>query len=206
MNDSPTTTREPVILENAICDGCGQRHQYVQVINAAPAANVCLCRGCLEAFPPPPARPATPGQRTKTMKNSVFSASLWLILMLGPGCCAFVPPKQEVTLTAQPTNAVLIVNNVRYPAPLVQKFWRDKPIYIQASAPGWETQYRTINPKVNGLAALDTVGGLLWGVPLIGLLTHGTHNLETTELYIDLTHPYTPPPLKKPVQQLKLGR
>jgi hypothetical protein len=43
---------EPVILENAICDGCGKVNLYVQVINQAPAANICLCRGCIEAEPP----------------------------------------------------------------------------------------------------------------------------------------------------------
>ncbi len=43
---------EPVILENAICDGCGHLHQYVQVVNGAPAANICLCRGCIEAETP----------------------------------------------------------------------------------------------------------------------------------------------------------
>lgn len=43
---------ESVILENAICDGCGQHHQYVQVVNGAPAANICLCRGCIESAPP----------------------------------------------------------------------------------------------------------------------------------------------------------
>jgi hypothetical protein len=43
---------EAVILENAICDGCGKVNLYVQVINQAPAANICLCRGCLEDGPP----------------------------------------------------------------------------------------------------------------------------------------------------------
>lgn len=43
---------EPVILANATCDGCGNASTYVQVVNRAPSANVCLCRGCLEIEPP----------------------------------------------------------------------------------------------------------------------------------------------------------
>lgn len=33
---------------NATCDGCGNQNTYVQVINRSPAANACLCRGCME--------------------------------------------------------------------------------------------------------------------------------------------------------------
>lgn len=113
-----------------------------------------------------------------------------LALLLATGCSVFRSATQTLTVTTVPTNAVLVINGVKYQPPVKIPVRRDRPVIIQCEAPGLEPQLRTIDTHLNGTAFLDFMGLLFFLVPGIGLATPGSHSLEYTAVHLDLFHPY----------------
>ncbi len=63
---------------------------------------------------------------------------------------------------------------------------RNESVSVMAFKDGHHNFMRTIDSRPNGLFVLDVVGGVIWLVPFIGLVTPGAYSLETQELNISM--------------------
>ena len=135
------------------------------------------------------------------MKLIITIMTIVAFTMANVGCCAFRSSTQVLTVTANPKEAVVIINGIKYHPPVQVPVKRNQPAIIQCECDGFEPQMRIIDTHWNGTAVLDTLGFIFVFFPAgIGLLTPGAHSLDYTTVQMDLYHPYVPPAPVEPVK------
>jgi hypothetical protein len=133
------------------------------------------------------------------MRLIITILTIAAITMANIGCSAFRPPKEVLTITANPKDAIVFVNGIKYHPPIQVPVKRDQAVFVQCEYAGLDPQTRIIESHLNGTAFLDAVGFILFLVPGFGLLTPGSHSLDYTTVNMDLYHPYVPPAPVKPI-------
>ena len=121
------------------------------------------------------------------MKKALSIVVCLLFAMQIFGCCAFKPVTQPVKFTCEPKNGVnLVVSGKKYPCPVTVELPRNREFTVE----GYQDEYlpyrRTISYHNNETFTLDLIGGVIWGVPLIGLLTPGAKDLDETDIMVIL--------------------
>lgn len=102
------------------------------------------------------------------------------------GCSAFKSSTQQMNITCNPTDAVLIVNGQRYHSPAQINVKRNRDVSIQCYKDGFEPYQRTIGNHFSTTGVLDTIGTVCFLFPGIGLFTAGAWDLDETDVQIDL--------------------
>ena len=103
------------------------------------------------------------------------------------GCSAFQNSTQSVKVTCIPENVTIMVNGTSRECPSVLELPRDKASLIEASKRGYTSSVRQIGYHFGTMGKLDLLGTVLFGVPVIGLMTNGAWDLDETELSITLS-------------------
>lgn len=87
-------------------------------------------------------------------------------------CSLFGPRMQTITVSSDPLGANVIVNGERVGhTPLRSQVRRGEDLLIEVREPGYSTEYRTTHRTLSTLGIMDVIGGWIFLVPFIGLVS-----------------------------------
>lgn len=131
------------------------------------------------------------------MKRSTVEIRLLstiLLLTYGSGCSFSGPRMQTITISSEPLGAKISINGETVgTSPLRTQVHRSEDVLIEARMPGYEAGFRTTHRSLSTVGILDAVGGAIFLVPLIGLLSAAAWAHEPTAYAIILDREETPP-------------
>ena len=115
------------------------------------------------------------------------STALTCSVAITTGCSAFQPSTQNVTVSTTTPGATIKANGVtKGQSPLTFAAKRDQDLNLIAIKPGYQDSVLQIPRQTSGTFMLDAVGGFIWLVPWIGLLTPGAYQLSQTQVELPL--------------------
>ena len=115
------------------------------------------------------------------------STALTCSVAITAGCSAFQPSIQNVTVSTTTPGATIKANGVtKGQSPLTFAAKRDQDLNLIAVKPGFQDSVLQIPRQTSGTFMLDAVGGFIWLVPWIGLLTPGAYQLSQTQVELPL--------------------
>lgn len=129
------------------------------------------------------------------MRKIIALVLTFFVLIFNFGCSAFAPKTQTLSVNCQDEGTKLQVNGNMYNCPTQIDVPRNKSVNLMAFKDGHHNHMRTIDSKINGLFVLDVVGGLIWLVPFVGLVSPGAYSLETQEVNISMVSKDSPRPV-----------
>lgn len=90
------------------------------------------------------------------------------------GCSFVAPSMQTIQVTSAPEGAkVRAGGQLMGQTPIQFEAHRGDNLLIEVQKEGYQTQYRTTSRTLSTIGILDVVGGCLFLVPLLGLLSSG---------------------------------
>ena len=96
------------------------------------------------------------------------------VLVSYSGCSFFAPSMQTIHITSSPEGAKVRAGGQAVGEPPIQfEAHRGDNLLIEVQKEGYQTQYRTTSRTLSTIGILDVVGGCLFLVPLLGLLSSG---------------------------------
>ena len=63
---------------------------------------------------------------------------------------------------------------------------RGENLLLEVKKSGYQTQYRTVSKRMSTLGILDIIGGAIWLVPFLGLLSSAASEYDPAEFGITL--------------------
>jgi hypothetical protein len=102
------------------------------------------------------------------------------------GCSVLQPRTQQIQITCAEPDAVLDVNGVKYRGHAELDAQRNKDLELTCSKTGFHTSTRRVRTSLSGTGKADAVGGLLFYVPAIGLITPGAWNLDEASITLSM--------------------
>lgn len=95
------------------------------------------------------------------------------------GCSFFASGQQMISVTSEPTGARVSVNgNEVGLTPVTTSVSRGGTVSIMVVKNGYRPQTRTPGQRLSKIGILDVVGGCIWLVPFLGLLSDGAWEVE----------------------------
>jgi hypothetical protein len=89
------------------------------------------------------------------------------------GCSLFGSRKQILTVSSEPSGAeVLIGGMVVGTTPLQYEVERGGSLLVEVKKSGYQPQYRTTSRHLSSLGIADVIGGWIWLLPFLGLLSN----------------------------------
>lgn len=118
------------------------------------------------------------------MKNNFFRMTVALLLAVAvSGCSLFAPHTQTITINGQPEGAKVIVNGNVYVAPCMFEIKRNQSLNIIVTKKGYETYTNQSSFGLSTIGLVDVVGGAIWLVPFIGLVSPGAFAHSQNNFY-----------------------
>lgn len=115
------------------------------------------------------------------------SSTLLFAVALTTGCSAFQPSTQNVTVSTTTPGATIKANGItKGQSPVTFSAKRDQDLNLIAMKSGYQDSVMQIPRQTSGTFMLDAVGGFIWLVPWIGLLTPGAYQLSQTQVEMPL--------------------
>jgi len=88
------------------------------------------------------------------------------------GCSLFGSWKQTVTVSSDPPEARVILNGASIgTTPLQHEVKRRGDLFLEIQKPGYKSQYRTTSRRLSTLGILDVIGGAIFLLPFLGLIS-----------------------------------
>lgn len=104
------------------------------------------------------------------------------------GCSLFGPRMQTITVSSEPSGAIVIVNGNRVgSSPLRHQVRRGEDLLVEVRKEGYKAQYRSAHRTLSTLGILDVIGGSILLVPFFGLLSAAAWEHEPSTFGIVLT-------------------
>lgn len=99
------------------------------------------------------------------------------------GCSVFQPARQDVTVTTTKPGATVKANGaIVGKSPVTFSARRNRDLYLIATKPGYQDSVMQIPRQTSGTFMWDMVGGVLFLIPFVGLLTPGAYELSATQV------------------------
>jgi len=118
------------------------------------------------------------------IKFCILIAGLSFLLT---GCSLFAPRTDELTIDSDPQNAEVIIPGMEHKrTPCVVSVPSDKGIMVIVRKKGYVTREYNVKSTLGKCGTLDVCGTVLWGVPVVGLLTPGAYTLENHTIFVPL--------------------
>jgi hypothetical protein len=110
------------------------------------------------------------------------------LLSLTMGCSCFVPSHQTVSVSViEPPHARVWINGTyQGEAPVQVSLIRNRTFGVIVRKEGFQTSTQTVEYHLNTTGILDVVGTCIFLVPVIGIMTAGSHSLDETTLVLNL--------------------
>lgn len=103
------------------------------------------------------------------------------------GCSFFVGSKQKVTVTTNIETAQIYANGELVGTGRASfKAKRNQDMQLMAKADGYQTAFHHIDTKLSTAGCLDLLGLFVWIIPVFGLFTSGSKQLDETNVALNL--------------------
>lgn len=103
------------------------------------------------------------------------------------GCSFFVGNRQNVTVTTNVETAQIFANGELVGTGMVSfKAPRNQDMQLMAKAEGYQTAFHHIDTKLSTAGILDVVGLFVWIIPIFGLFSAGSKQLDETNVALNL--------------------
>jgi PEGA domain len=121
------------------------------------------------------------------MKRFLPALSLAVVVCYTTGCSLFGPRSESIGVSSDPPGARVIASGKPVgTTPLHFEAQRGDNLLIEVQKPGYQTQYRTTSRKLSNLGVLDVVGGAIFLLPLVGLLSSAAWEHDPAEIGVTL--------------------
>jgi len=114
------------------------------------------------------------------MRKKGHSCAFWrgliasFALVSFSGCSFFAPSMQTIQITSSPEGAkVRAGGQFVGQTPIQFEAHRSENLLVEVQKEGYQTQYRTTSRSLSTIGIVDVVGGFVFLVPLLGLLSAG---------------------------------
>ncbi len=118
------------------------------------------------------------------------SKSFCLVLILCvalSGCSAFRDSTQNISVSSDQSDAQIFINGqLAGTGTASMAVKRNENVQIMTKKDGYVTSQKTIGKSLNTTGVLDIIGGVLFLIPLFGLLSPGAYSLDQTNVSIML--------------------
>lgn len=109
------------------------------------------------------------------------------------GCSLFGPRYETIGVSSDPPAARVTVSGKPVGAtPVRFEVHRGENLLLEVQKDGYQTQYRSASRKLSTLGILDVVGGAMFLLPLIGLLSSAAWEHDPAEFGITLERDKAP--------------
>lgn len=110
----------------------------------------------------------------------IFSLSL-------SGCSAFVTKTQNVKAACSESDAILQVNGSEvYTGKAELEVRRDKVFSYSCMKPGYYPAHKSVSYSISTTGVLDFIGTIIFLVPVVGIFSPGSWNLDETDTTINM--------------------
>ena len=119
------------------------------------------------------------------MKKALSILFCFAMLFSFAGCSCFRDSTQTMTVTTDQPDTQIYINGAMAgtgTASAVVK--RNETVQLMAKKDGYVTIQRSIGNSMNTTGVLDIIGGVLFLIPLFGLLAAGSHSLDQTNVNV----------------------
>jgi hypothetical protein len=104
------------------------------------------------------------------------------------GCSLFGPRMQTITVSSEPSAAIVIVNGNRVgKTPLRHQVRRGEDLLLEVRKEGYEVYYRSSHRTLSTLGILDVIGGSIILAPFFGLFSAAAWEHEPSTFGLILT-------------------
>ena len=102
-----------------------------------------------------------------------------IVLFMAVGCSAMKSNKYtDVNVRCEPDAAIASVNGEHKSSPATFSVVTNKDIEVACQKPGYITSSKTVRTHIATTGVLDAIGGFLFLVPAIGLISPGAWDLD----------------------------
>ena len=103
------------------------------------------------------------------------------------GCSLFGPRMQTIAVSSDPTGAPVFINSERVGnTPLRHQVRRSDDLLVEVRADGYQYGYRTSSRGLSTVGLVDLLGGSVFLIPLIGLISPAAWQHEPSTFVITL--------------------
>jgi len=121
------------------------------------------------------------------MIKNKFLALFLVVALISSGCSAFAPKTQSFSVSTDQSDAKIFINgNLAGQGTANMLVKRNQNVAVMAQKDGFITAQRNIGKHLNTTGILDIVGGLIFLIPLFGLLAPGAYSLDETNVNLVL--------------------
>lgn len=114
---------------------------------------------------------------------------IFVVLLCFLGCSATRPSTQPVKFTCDQKDVTLVVNGKRYDCPITIEAERNRELSVEGYKDGYLPYKRVISYHRSDTAILDIIGTALFLLPVFGLMSAGSKDLDETDIHIILVKP-----------------
>jgi hypothetical protein len=109
-----------------------------------------------------------------------------IIIIFLTGCSAFRPYNQPVKFNCQPEGVTLVINGQKKECPCTVEMRRNREISIEGYKDGYASYKRTVSYHSSTTGILDLIGTFIFLLPVFGLMTPGSDDLDETDITVIL--------------------
>ena len=108
--------------------------------------------------------------------------ALVILVFYLTGCSLFGPRYETIGVSSDPSDATVTVGGRPVgTTPVHFEAHRGENLLITVQKPGYQTQYRTASRKLSTLGIVDVIGGAIFLLPFIGLLSSAAWEHDPSE-------------------------
>jgi hypothetical protein len=119
-------------------------------------------------------------------KFMICSASV--LLAMTTGCSIFRSSHQDLSVSVQnpPHAGVWINGNYEGEAPVKARVKRNTSVIVLVKKTGYQSLQRTLPSDLNTTGIFDIIGTYIFLLPVIGVISPGSHSISETSLVLQL--------------------
>lgn len=102
-------------------------------------------------------------------------------------CSIFGGSTQPLMVSSYPAGANILINGVQAgTTPLQYQASRRVDLMVEVQKPGYTSQFRSTSRKLSTLGIVDMIGGVMFLLPLLGLIAPGAWEQDPSTLAVTL--------------------
>ena len=127
------------------------------------------------------------GGPMKIINTFVSVLLIMSIVITQAGCSTFVPHRQKVSVIASEPDAKIYINGELIGVGRAEtKVPRNRDASVMVKCDGFYTATRQLSTTMSGVGIVDIIGGWIWLVPWLGLLSPGSREIDSPNMTVVL--------------------
>lgn len=126
------------------------------------------------------------GTRAAAIRTLIMALAV-CVMISTTGCSFFVSNSQSLNVMSEPSGAGVTINgNYIGATPVSTNINRHETAMVQVQLDGYRSASRMTDQRLSVTGVLDIIGGILFLIPLLGLLSDGAFKQEPESMLFNL--------------------